>query len=1182
MGSIYDMLAIRIVSYEQTKTGQKIHYYFVIHSLSFQRIFFDAHWFSLLLQLRVPRGRWNDRQKVVAPPVSPPTVETSTIKPYALIPGMRGSVFLLFAEFKSWMGKSSFGYRLSSIVGSGVLHKSHTNMKSSTLLLAALLFISRGCGFLPLRIMRRDSSSLFPWSMKNHRVALRYQSSDGAYETDDLSVLYQKIVRAPKNIDSHLFLSTLVEYIQDRFELPTRLPMVYEAKALKDSKSVVQWDSSLSPSSDQTCLEVQVVAVFPENQSTSTNLAMVVVGKRPNKGKSLPPLLRNLFEDSEKQILKSLDRGLEKYMSGKISFGSPKPNSYAEARESILAEILGSDGENSQPSTPRANYTDAEIVGERKYVSDSIETRELVTTRRATEVKAPEPPPPSSSSSNTANPRGLDFAVQQAKLAAERNAKRSSSGNFAVDAAKKAAAKMREKDTKAKYSHADKHEADVKRISGEPVAETDRSDTEKVSPVGIDVSSFRPASLERSATGKPRAFMQTISRPADYLRNQTKSSSIEDNQVAAQNRRNINLNIRQDNSDVLVSQQELMDDRDDITDPREKVMIRASQDALLEIAEQGEELTPEELLNQVMKFGEDQDNESTTGAGFVSGAFEKAKDILREQRRKREDRLMYDVAEKAASEVRTRTAETVDIKGTTIEEELRRMFEAGEHIADGRLRNMEKSSEDDFLESKDEVDTLISLEKSISNHARILDDELAELEIRINKSPGEELDGPSKAKLFDIFSGPELYNPNVDPETAVNWPGALPGTATVKLPRELDEALKQARFASEVLQNMKEVQNESPLGTNATSYVVGNRQLTDKQVMNMRTVVAEAVDIGLIDNPLIKMKEASQLQMLLDELWSQPEERHHEITSNYKDLLLSDNFVALVKERLNLMADRDLDALRRGDDSSEASSFRERQLLGGLVVSAQLLLKEARALGAQLEAQQLEVIRSICKVAMDPKHQTEEETARALTEGVREMRPLFDDAFVAYLKYAVAEEEARLARAGLLDDPEHNQWLFVLKIVQQGVYAELARGISRYIDHIGYVLRMETAVERKLLLKQLIDAMPSLDVRPFVQVVDNIVGSLGDSVRGIFDGASSLGQMTNKLLQLSRDMKELLPEEKIALMSRDADEWAQKQRRKLMESRSQTQKLLEAARETEHLDGEVESLARRGEVDRFD
>lgn len=282
------------------------------------------------------------------------------------------------------------------------------------------------------------------------------------------------------------------------------------------------------------------------------------------------------------------------------------------------------------------------------------------------------------------------------------------------------------------------------------------------------------------------------------------------------------------------------------------------------------------------------------------------------------------------------------------------------------------------------------------------------------------------------------------------------------------------------------------------------------------------------------------------------------------------------------MADHDLEALRHDDNSFEAKHARERELLGQLIVYAQLLLKEARALGAELETQQLEVIRSICKVAMDPSHQTEEETAMALTDAVRDMRPLLDDAFVAYLKYAVAEEEGRLARSGLLDDPNHNQWLFVLKIVQQGVYAEIARGINRYIEHVWYVLRMETPVERRLLLKKLIDVMPTLDVRPFVQVVENIVGSLGDSVKGEFDGATPLGEMTNKLLQLHRDVRDLLPPERIALMSRDADEWAAKQKERLLQQRNATKQRLQAARETEHLDGEVESLGRRGETEQFD
>jgi hypothetical protein len=52
---------------------------------------------------------------------------------------------------------------------------------------------------------------------------------------------------------------------------------------------------------------------------------------------------------------------------------------------------------------------------------------------------------------------------------------------------------------------------------------------------------------------------------------------------------------------------------------------------------------------------------------------------------------------------------------------------------------------------------------------------------------------------------------------------------------------------------------------------------------------------------------------------------------------------------------------------------------------------------------------------------------------------------------------------------------------------------------------MKTKVERKELLKQLIDVMPTMDVRPFVKVVNNIVSSLGTSVRGDFTDSVILG-----------------------------------------------------------------------------
>jgi len=599
-----------------------------------------------------------------------------------------------------------------------------------------------------------------------------------------------------------------------------------------------------------------------------------------------------------------------------------------------------------------------------------------------------------------------------------------------------------------------------------------------------------------------------------------------------------------------------------------------------EIAAEADDMSAEEMLRNVMQFGEEKEKEEAVGTGFATGAFEKAKTILQEQKRQREERLRF--KELSNSGDIGIKLDITDPDEKSIEDELKDLFEAGERLADQRIQ-LKAEREVELTRSENErVDELIASERTVSGYARSLDDELTELEVRINKSPGEEFDGPRKNPLFDVMSGPEVYSPNVDPETAVNWPGALPGTKNVRLPKELDEALKQAKFAADVMLKMREDESVDEIGRKSIRYFVGSRELSQEQVKNLRKVVDEGVKIGIIDDPLEYLAERSRLQMILDELWNQPDERFKEIAENYKDLLLSENFVNLIKERLTQMADRDMEARSRGTTAMlEDDHRREREILGQLVTFTQLLVKETKALGAELEAQQLELVRSICKVAMDPSHVTEEDTAIALSDVVRDLRPMFDDVFVAYLKYAVAEEKGRLARAGLLDDPDHNQWLFVLQIVQQGVYNEISKGISRYVDHIWYVLRMNTRAQRRILLEKFVDNLPTMDVRPFVQVVDNIASSLGDAVRGDFDPAD-IGEMTNKLLQLRLDVHDILPPERIDIMARDADEWAARQKEKMMEARNQTQKRLKAGRDIENNPNLESEIRRRGEVERFD
>ena len=1005
-------------------------------------------------------------------------------------------------------------------------------------------------------------------------------------------------------------------------------------------------------------MEVEVVGIYTDDDGDKKNrpktpsvpnMAMVVVRKSKSSA-TIPPMMQNLFADSEKKILKVLDRGLEDFIAGKIKFddGSPKevdpkkvPN-FKTADEAIQAELV-----DQVPQQRSTNMAPEDVVLDTTAIldNDDSESTDDKSTNKKVSKKAVEAARATMNvkvkpSNTSEKPPVEDFAVQAAKKAA---AKRSQKENTdAVTIAKKTTEPKEDAAVAAarKIAASRKSAAKKKGIKPSPKTATPKGST-KTAPAPRGVEEGPPLQMEKAFKaddymGDARTFRTTISRPPKNGVNKSNIKVVNNVQLEgkipdAKGKRAASGNSDADiaGSETQVPSPEFKSNRkvnlrvvdpekDDITDDPFKLLeemtskktklsdesvkkegkvpsqkdieldiMKAASEVMSDMADQSRDMTPEELLQDVLKFDVEQSQENAPGSGFVSGAFEKAKDILKEQKKKRDERLR-ETAVKEMTGLRPDIIDPNEIRELTPEEELKQMFQAGESLADRQItlatsQDSESTGAAKEGTTEEDIEELIRGEKSISSYARILDVELAELEVRINKSPGEEFDGPRRNPVFDPFSGPEVYNPNVDPE-AINFPGALPGTKDVRLPKELDEAVKQAEFAVDVLTKMQPVESRDEIGSKRVQYFVGERELTQDHVDNLRKVVVEAAEIGLIRDPLNLMAERSRLQMILDELWDQPEERFRDVVENYKDLLLSDNLVELVKERLTTMADRDLDALRAGDESVslEEKHSRERLLLGQLVVFAQLLLKETRALGAELEAQQLEVVRTICKVAMDPRHQTEEETAMALSDAVRDMRPLLDDAFVAYLKYAVAEEEARLARAGLLDDPEHNQWLFVLQIVQQGVYAEIAKGINRYIEHIWYVLRMESPQERRMLLEKLIDVLPTLDVRPFVQVVDNIVGSLGDGTKGEFDGVTALGEMTNKLLQLHRDVQDLLPPERIALKSRDADEWAAKQKKRLLESRKVSQQRLRAARAAEHLQEEVESLGRRGEIERIE
>ena len=588
-----------------------------------------------------------------------------------------------------------------------------------------------------------------------------------------------------------------------------------------------------------------------------------------------------------------------------------------------------------------------------------------------------------------------------------------------------------------------------------------------------------------------------------------------------------------------------------------------------------DDITPEELLQKVLDFDKEQSKEEQVGYGFTQGAMDKAKELIQHQQTKNNNNNNNNIH--VSYKEKDDHLDIIDCEIPNEQEELRRIFQAGERLAEGKMTTTTTTSTSiaatTTILTEQDIDDLIASDQTIPKvKVKATEDDLAELEIRINRNPG---DAPITDPVFDLFSKPTSEKMELNDPLDVNYPGALPDTKDVQghghvqLPSDLNDAVRYAKFASETLSQIRQDAN------NENVYYIGKTPIDKQKVKLLETYVEEAVQAGFIDvHPLQEMEERARLTILLNELKEQSdEERFDDIVNEYKDLLLSDRFVSLIKERLIRMANREQQRRQNqihkqydnNDHDEDAKDIMEREHLRKLTRQAMILLKETRALGAELEVSQLEVIRSICQVAMNPKYETEEEASIALTDTVRGMRPLLDDSFVSYLKYAIAEEEGRLRRRGLLEDPEHNCWLFVLMIVQEGVYAELGREVNRYITHIEYILRMETKQERKELLKKIVDVMPSMDVRPFVKIVDNIVASLGTSARGEFSDANVLGGMTKQILQLSNDLKEILPPERIQLMSKDADEWAARQRKKMMEQKEETRKRLIAKREQQAL-----------------
>mmetsp|Transcript_14575 Transcript_14575/g.22484 ORF Transcript_14575/g.22484 Transcript_14575/m.22484 type:complete len:895 (-) Transcript_14575:367-3051(-) len=584
----------------------------------------------------------------------------------------------------------------------------------------------------------------------------------------------------------------------------------------------------------------------------------------------------------------------------------------------------------------------------------------------------------------------------------------------------------------------------------------------------------------------------------------------------------------------------------------EKDMESLSEEEMKQLDEEFQ--SPEAFAKQLMDFANKKAEKEKDGAGFVEAAMETAKEVVKNH--------------SGATTASYAFKDDSNKRQSAEEEELRRLFEAGKNIAEGKIALAEEQESSDTTGS--------SLSSTDSSGKPSMEKELAKLELRIMRNSWDE--PVNTDEMLDLMAPPPSFDEEIIDATSVNYPGGNISEKKINLHPDLKQAIEYATFAGRILSNLEEEHTETDV-----KYFKDGVEMPLSDVKNLQKVVDEAVKIGIIDDPREVMAEKGRLNMLVEELIRFPEDRFSEIVDEYRDLLLSERFVQLIQERFLVMKEYDrkcADGIVTPSEELSQRHEKERFILGKMVKQAMLLLKEVQALGAELETMQLEVVRSICLVAMDPKHKNEEEAAIALTDAVRDMLPLLDETFVSYLKYAVAEEEGRLARRGVLEDPDHNRWLCVLKIVQNGVYAELGRKVGRHVEIIWYCMRMKTRYQRRELLRMNVDNMATMDIRPFRKIVDNIVGALGSAAKGDFEEGKELGEWTKRIMQLSEDIEIVLPPERIAVLSRDADKWLAKQKERFIEQRQKTKALIDSRKKGKEISDQY-LMKGAGEEDRM-
>ncbi|CRG99412.1 CS domain protein, putative [Plasmodium relictum] len=259
------------------------------------------------------------------------------------------------------------------------------------------------------------------------------------------------------------------------------------------------------------------------------------------------------------------------------------------------------------------------------------------------------------------------------------------------------------------------------------------------------------------------------------------------------------------------------------------------------------------------------------------------------------------------------------------------------------------------------------------------------------------------------------------------------------------------------------------------------------------------------DNEKKKMREKwkineLRLNTLIEELKYLDYDMIPTVCNNYRDVLLSDEYICLMKIRL------------QENPPKTVEEKKYLQIVNSFVIS---LYDDIKIVMEHEEKEHLKKIQLICEKAIQDE--------KGLNDFIESMKPLLDYSFLGYIKHAIEMEKKHIQSQNKDFRENPTDWLIILMIIQKGIYSILQKDIWEDVIHISSIICHEQPNVRKTILRTMVASMPKADWIFFKDIIKTLYKSVQEK-KLTANHFPDFPHIPEAIFQLNYDIEQILPD----------------------------------------------------------